>query len=137
MNNAHIVTKIVKDVTTEKLLFDNKETIAETWYRAFRGIPISRKETSRLTIPVSFTYANVKQLIKQYQDNDFSNEYNVGFVFKGDKKIHWLDGTSVTHNFKADLKMLSAERPDLKSLMHYVKQLDHTQLLKREIESVA
>ncbi len=137
MNNAHFVTKIVKDVTTEKLLFDHKETSVERWSRAIRGIPISRKETSRLTIPVTFTYAHVSQLIKQYQDNDFSDEYNVGFIFKGDKKIHWLDGTAVTHNFKADLKMLSAERPDLKSLMHYIKQLDHTQLIKREIESVA
>jgi hypothetical protein len=137
MNNAHYITKIVKDVTTENLLFDKNESYVEKWSRFMNGIPISRKATTRLTIPVSFTYANVKKLIKQYQDNDGSSEYNVGFIFKGDQKIHWLAGTVVTNTVDGDLKMLSSERPELKSLMHLIKKLDHSKIIVKEVESVA
>jgi hypothetical protein len=137
LSNAHNITKMIKDVATENLLFDKSESSVEKCFRFMKGLPISKKTTTRLSIPVSFSYGNVKKLIRQYHENDCSSEYNVGFVFKGEQKIHWLAGTAITNTVNGHLEMLSAERPELQSLMNVIKKLDHSKITVREIESVA
>lgn len=137
LSNAHNITKMIKEVSTENLLFDHKESSVEKCFRFMKGLPISKKKTTRLSIPVHFTFGHVKKLIKQYHDNDCSSEYNVGFVFKGEQKIHWLAGTAITNSVNGHLEMLSAERPELQSLMNVIKKLDHSKITVREIESVA
>lgn len=138
LNNSHNITKIVKDITTENLLVDTNESSVERFLRFMKGIPISKKKTTRISVPATLTRTHVKTLIREYHTNDCSNEFNVGFVFKGDsQKIHWLSGTPITNTIQGNLKMLSADRPELKSLMAVIKQLDHAQIAVKDFENVA
>lgn len=137
LSNAHNITKVIKDVLTEDLLVDNNESSVEQILRFMKGIPITKKKTTRLSVPATLTKNHVKKLISDYRDNDCSSEYNVGFVFKGEgQKIHWLSGTAITNSTAGYLTMLSAERPELKSLMNVIKNLDHSKILSKEVENV-
>ncbi|MFT6918122.1 MAG: hypothetical protein ACJA2G_000734 [Cognaticolwellia sp.] len=137
LNNAHNITKVIKDVSTEDLLVDSNESSIEQFLRFMKGIPITKKKTTRLSVPATLTKSHVKKLINDYRDNDCSSEYNVGFVFKGEgQKIHWLSGTAVTNSTAGYLTMLSAERPELKSLMNIIKNLDHSKILSKEATNV-
>jgi hypothetical protein len=138
LNNAHNITKVIKDVSTENLLVDNNETSVEKFLRFMKGIPITKKKTTRLSIPANLTRTHVKKLTYDYFINNCSSEYNVGFVFKSEgQKIHWLSGSTVTNTTRGHLQMLSAERPELKSLMNVIKKLDHSKITIKEFESVA
>lgn len=140
LSNAMSITKIIKDISTEILTQDKNETSIEQLVRFIKDIPITKKKSTRVSIPVTLNYKHVEDLIKDYRESDGSTEYNAGFVLRGDsQKIHWLDGTVLTGSAEANIEMQSLDRPNLQSLMALIKssKLDKVTIQSEQKESVA
>ncbi|USP10392.1 hypothetical protein L1S45_01845 [Aeromonas dhakensis] len=138
INNAHNISKVVKDISRNILNKDNDETAIERIVRCFKGLPMTAKRSTRVTMPVDLAQEHVKRLIEDYYENDCSEEYNVGFIIRGDaQKIHWLDGTVHTESTKGDLKMHTFDQPDLQSLMSLIKTIGDVEIESAGKKNVA
>lgn len=138
LNNAHNVSKIVKDISTSTLVKDENETAIEKLVRCFKDLPITKRKRTRVTMPVDLSYEHVRKLIKDYHDNDCSDDYNVGLIIRGDgQRIHWLDGTIKTEAIKGNLNMHTFDQPDLESLMSLIRKIGDVDIESADRKVVA
>ncbi|ARV74438.1 hypothetical protein [Vibrio campbellii] len=122
IENAHNITKVVKDLSTEELVYDEDQTHIEHLVRAFRGLPMTKRKSSRVTMPVNLTQVHVESMFESYEANEGSDEYNVGFVMKGESsKIHWMSGAAKTIELEGRVDFHEVDQPDLESLMKLIQ----------------
>lgn len=112
------ITKLVKDVQVYNSLVDEDADIVERISNYFNNLPAAEKKTLRMQLPVNLHENEVRKLIKDYNDNDGAEHYDVGFVFKGaSTTIEWLSGASQKEDVKVEIKWKSEDQPDLDDLI--------------------
>jgi len=117
---ADSIRKLVKDVSVYNSLVDDDASVVEKIRTFFNDLPPSKERTMRVQMPVTINSNEVKGLIRKYEESDFSEAYNVGFVFKGDSNhIVWLDGANKKEDFQYEpLWKVKNQQPDLFHLLN-------------------
>ncbi|EGQ9805610.1 hypothetical protein BBM34_20640 [Vibrio parahaemolyticus] len=121
IENAHSITKVVKDLSSEQVIKDDEHTSIERFVRAFKGLPMTKRRSSRVTMPVDLTQDHVKKLFEAYESSGGSDEYNVGFRLRGESKTHWMSGAARVITLEGQIRFHEVDQPDLESLMQLIK----------------
>ncbi|EHK8977857.1 hypothetical protein KCU42_004036 [Vibrio vulnificus] len=121
IQNAHNITKVIKDLEVEEVVQDENQTYIEQMVRAFRGLPMTKRRSTRVTMPVSLTQEHVEKLFESYEANNGSHEYNVGFKIRGENKICWMSGAAKVITLEGDVRFHEVDQPDLESLMKLIQ----------------
>ncbi|ELV8657111.1 hypothetical protein QNE43_003817 [Vibrio vulnificus] len=118
LNHASDIVKVAKDLHTEELRKDDNCLRLESVVRAFKDLPITSRRKSRVVLPVNLTRGHVSKIFSDYEKSDGSDEYNVGFIVRGEpQKIHWLAGCTKVMQFSGQVTFHSKDQPDLDTLM--------------------
>ncbi len=132
------VTKLVKDVHVYNNLQDSTAGILEKVSSIFNDLPAAKKKKIRIQMPVSLKEEEMKELINLYNENDGSEEYDVGFVFKGaSAHIDWLSGSQQRLEESINVQWKSPGHPNLKKLLKSLQSYSHLLATRSEEQADA
>ncbi|WP_044367624.1 hypothetical protein [Vibrio fluvialis] len=120
--HANRVSKIVKDISHVDSLKDSNASILERIARFPSGLSMKKRSHMRVSIPVDLNEGQMRKFISEFDTNNGSEEYNVGFVFKGDTKIMWLSGIAKVNEFEENIDFYNEDQPILESLMSAIRK---------------
>ncbi len=128
IKNNQQVTKLVKEIDVYDDQNDINARVSEQVRGWFNNLKPADKKKMRVHMPISVTKADIRDLIRKYEDSDQSNEHDIGFVFKGKSShIEWLRGANHREKAKIKVEYLGENQPNLDKL---VKELHkHTNLV--------
>ncbi|WP_139044305.1 hypothetical protein [Marinobacterium stanieri] len=119
------VTKLVKDIYVYNSLSDNNATMLERVRSFFNDLPASRKKKARVQMPVSLSKTDMQGFIDEYNNNDHSQEHDVGFIFSGSQHIDWLSGSQQKIKELLDIHWIAEGQPDLKKLLESLRKIEN------------
>lgn len=125
LNRYDDITKLIKDVHIYNNLHDDNAGILEKISAVFNNLPAAKKKTARFQMPVSMSRQDTQELIDLFNNNEHSEEHDVGFVFKGSPHIEWLSGSQQKIEEVITVNWLNEGQPDLDKLLRTLQSFEH------------
>lgn len=135
LNNSNEITKLVKDIYVYNNLTDNNAGVLLKLRTLFNNLDAISKKKVRVQMPVKATREQISDLISLYIESEYSEEHDVGFVFKGNSThIEWLSGSIQQEKVQLNITWIADEQPDLKLLIQNLHH--HIDLIENVEETV-
>lgn len=126
LKNADNITKLIKNISVYSSLSDSSATTIESITKWFNNVEPVKKRDIKIEMPVDISEKEIQHFVDLWEENNYSDEYDVGFKFKGEQRVEWLSGANQKEERNIDVEWLGKEQANLEKLIKELHKHYHT-----------